>query len=39
MLPGADAVALTRKKAGAAYLAKLRRAYTDVPDPASLPGG
>lgn len=37
MLPGADAAALTREKAGALFLVKLRRAYTDVPDPASLP--
>jgi salicylate hydroxylase len=32
MLPGADTVTLTRRKGGAAFLEKLRRAYTDVPD-------
>ena len=37
MLPGADAVALTRRKADTGYLAKLRQAYTDVPAPDSLP--
>lgn len=39
MLPGADAAALTRQKAGPAFLAKLRRAYTEVPGPDALPGG
>lgn len=32
MIPGADAVALTRRKGEAAFLAKLRRAYTEVPE-------
>jgi salicylate hydroxylase len=32
MLPGADVVALTRRKGEAEFLAKLRRAYTDVPE-------
>jgi salicylate hydroxylase len=36
MLPGADAAALTRGKAGAPFLAKLRRAYTDVPEPGAV---
>jgi salicylate hydroxylase len=32
MMPGADVAALTRRKGEADFLAKLRRAYTDVPE-------
>jgi salicylate hydroxylase len=39
MQPGADAVALCRHKMGPDFLAKLRRAYTDVPAPTSPPSG
>jgi hypothetical protein len=36
LMPGAEVVPLTRRKAEPAFLAQLRRAYTDVPDPDSL---
>jgi salicylate hydroxylase len=39
MMPGADTAALTCAKAGAPFLDKLRRAYTDVPEIIAPPSG
>ncbi len=36
MLPGSDPVAGSRAKAGAEFLAKLRRTYTDLPGPGAF---
>ena len=37
MLPGSDPVADTRARAGADFLAKLRRTYAEVPAPTPSP--